>query len=346
MKKKGLIISTVVMVVVLIASLTTATYAWFTASNRTVISGFDVSVVASNAINIGVKKDNAHKVGAINDDFLSGTVLWVNKTPGELGTAAGEWTEGTPGLSATLNHQINWGAQSKAVGALNGTTNTLSTSTGDYGFIGNGTFNGTQATGKGNTAGSNVYLNAANLDKGTTLSTPAAALANVGATDGEGPQNGDYAYLFLGAAPTKELESNTLYILLDGTASTGTNIGILSAVHVAYRVTKAGAQETTTAWTEVEFFAGKSYSDTLNSATLTWTTEENAAYSTAFDGATAPPSKASLIKIEGLSTSQSAIDQIEIIVYIAGSDADCIDNAKNASGSIKMFFYTVDKATA
>lgn len=29
MKKKGLIISTVVMVVILIASLTTATYAWF-----------------------------------------------------------------------------------------------------------------------------------------------------------------------------------------------------------------------------------------------------------------------------------------------------------------------------
>ena len=33
MKKKGLIISTVVMVVVLIASLTTATYAWFTAAS-------------------------------------------------------------------------------------------------------------------------------------------------------------------------------------------------------------------------------------------------------------------------------------------------------------------------
>ena len=33
MKKKGLIISTVVMVVVLIASLTTATYAWITGTS-------------------------------------------------------------------------------------------------------------------------------------------------------------------------------------------------------------------------------------------------------------------------------------------------------------------------
>ena len=345
MKKKGLIISTVVMVVVLIASLTTATYAWFTTSNKTTISGFDVQVVASNAINIGVKEDNTHKKGAINDDFLSGTVQWVNTTAGELGGAAGKWTEGTRGLSPTLDHQIKWGAQTKAVGALNGATNTLSTSTNDYGFIGNGTFNKTEATGKGNTADTKVFLNAANLKKGTELGTPTAALANVGNTVGETTQTGDYAYLFLGATPTKELQTNTLYILLDGSASTGTNIGILSAIHVAYRVTKAG-QEPTTTWTEVEFFKDKTYSDTLQSANCTWTDKETKAYQTAFDSTQPPANKASLIKIEGLSTTQGAIDQIEIIVYLAGSDDDCIDNAKNASGTIKMFFYTEDKVQA
>ena len=44
MKKKGLIISTVVMVVVLIASLTTATYAWFTASSKTEESTYKVMI--------------------------------------------------------------------------------------------------------------------------------------------------------------------------------------------------------------------------------------------------------------------------------------------------------------
>ena len=52
MKKKGLIISTVVMVVVLIASLTTATYAWFTASNKTEIKGFDVSVFQATLLTL------------------------------------------------------------------------------------------------------------------------------------------------------------------------------------------------------------------------------------------------------------------------------------------------------
>ena len=344
MKKKGLIISTVVMVVVLIASLTTATYAWFTTSDRTTISGFDVQVVAGNAINIGVKEDNTHKKGAINDDFLSGTVQWVNTTAGELGGTAGKWTEGTRGLSPTLDHQIKWGAQTKAVGALNGATNTLSTSPNEYGFIGNGTFNNTAATGKGNTADTKVFLNAANL-KGTILDTPTAALANIGKTVGENTQSGDYAYLFLGATPTKELQTNTLYILLDGSASTGTNIGILSAIHVAYRVTNAGKEPTTT-WTEVEFFKDNTYSDTLESVSCTWTADETKAYETAFDKNQPPAKKASLIKIGGLSTTQGEIDQIEIIVYLAGSDDDCIDNAKNASGTIKMFFYTEDKPAA
>ena len=331
MKKKGLIISTVVMVVVLIASLTTATYAWFTASDRTVIGDFTVSVVAGNAINIGVKTDNTHKLNAINDDFVSGDVTWTNTTAGTLGATAGKWSDGIPGLTPTLNHSINWGAQKKAVGAYNDTANNASTVIDDYGYIKDKAANVTD--------GQTTFLNAANL-KGAVLNDVTPAYANVGPND-ETPA--DYAYLFLGAAPTKALQKNSLYILLDGTASTGTNIGILSAVHVAYRVTKSGATQTTTAWTEVEFFEGKSYSDILAEQTLTLTEAEKTAYNTAF-GSAAPASKASLIKIEELSTGQNNIDQIEIIVYLAGSDPDCVDSAKNASGSIKLFFYTEDVA--
>ena len=44
------------MVVVLIASLTTATYAWFTTSASTSIQGFDVSVAAGNVMSIGLNK--------------------------------------------------------------------------------------------------------------------------------------------------------------------------------------------------------------------------------------------------------------------------------------------------
>ena len=343
MKKKGLIISTVVMVVVLIASLTTATYAWFTVSNKTTISGFELRVVAGNAVNIGVKTDNTHKKDATNDDFISGDVNWTNtSTTGQIGADAGRWSGGTPGLSPTLNHNIAWGEQSKAVGAFNAENHSADTNSEHYGYIGDKK-GVTPKTGKGNTTTGkeHTFLNAANLGSGTTLTNVTPALANKGATEGENSK-GDYAYLFLGEAPAETLTSNTLVLMLDGSGSTGTNVGMLAAVHVAYRVTKAGA-EPTTEWTEAEFFNCQ-YNAQLKDQTVSWSPTEKKAYETAYSttgtNATAPTSKVGVVKIDGLSTDQGAIDQIELIIYIAGSDPDCIDNAKNASGQIKMFFAT------
>ena len=347
MKKKGLIISTVVMVVVLIASLTTATYAWFTVSNKTTISGFNLSVVAGNAVNIGVKKDNEHKVKATNDDFLSGDVTWTNKTnSGQIGKDAGAWSGGTAGLSSTLTHNINWGEQSKAVGAFNAESYSAESDSKKYGYIGDTktvVSSGNNYTGMGNTASGNqnTFLNAANLGTGTTLASITPAYANKGTEEGS---KGDYAYLFLGAAPAEELVNNTLVLVLDGSSSTGTNVGMLAAVHVAYRVTKAGAENVTTKWTEAQFFEC-GYDASLQSQSVTWTAAESKAYETAYTNSTAPTTKVGVVKIDGLSIAQGAIDQIELIIYIAGSDPDCIDNAKNASGEIKMFFAT-ESATA
>ena len=347
MKKKGLIISTVVMVVVLIASLTTATYAWFTVSNKTTIEGFNLSVVAGNAVNIGVKTNNTHKKDATNDDFISGDVNWTNtSTTGQIGADAGRWSGGTVGLSPTLNHHIAWGEQSKAVGAFNAQTYSGETDSSEYGVIGDTKAiieSGKNYVGKANSvaSGDTTFLNAANLGSGSTLANVTPALANKGATDVENSK-GDYAYLFLGAAPAETLTSNTLVLMLDGSASTGTNVGMLAAVHVAYRVTKAGA-EPTTKWTEAEFF-NCPYNAQLKDQSVSWSPTEKKAYETAYSttgtNATAPTSKVGVVKIDGLSIDQGAIDQIELIIYIAGSDPDCIDNAKNASGQIKMFFAT------
>lgn len=245
-------------------------------------------------------------------------------------------------MSPTLNHHIAWGEQSKAVGAFNAETHSNDTNSKHYGYIGDAK-DASPKTGKGNTTGSkeHTFLNAANLGSGDTLANVTPALANKGATNGENSK-GDYAYLFLGAAPAETLKSNTLVLMLDGSASTGTNVGMLAAVHVAYRVTKAGA-EPTTEWTEAEFFNCQ-YNAQLKDQSVTWTATEKKAYETAYSttstNAAAPTTKVGVVKIDGLSTAQGAIDQIELIIYIAGSDPDCIDNAKNASGQIKMFFAT------
>ena len=54
MKKKGLIISTVVMVVVLIASLTTATYAWFSAQASATVDDLSITTTASSGLQIAM----------------------------------------------------------------------------------------------------------------------------------------------------------------------------------------------------------------------------------------------------------------------------------------------------
>ena len=58
MKKKGLIISTIVMVVVLIASLTTATYAWFTSTATATISSMNIQTSAAEGLQIAAVKYN------------------------------------------------------------------------------------------------------------------------------------------------------------------------------------------------------------------------------------------------------------------------------------------------
>ncbi len=54
MKKKGLIISTVVMVVVLIASLTTATYAWFQTSAKATVDDLTITTEAATGLQIAM----------------------------------------------------------------------------------------------------------------------------------------------------------------------------------------------------------------------------------------------------------------------------------------------------
>ena len=82
MKKKGLIISTVVMVVVLIASLTTATYAWFNSSATAKIDDISMSVGASSKVQIGMRKSSA--TGANVTDYKSGEITF--DAAGELAT--------------------------------------------------------------------------------------------------------------------------------------------------------------------------------------------------------------------------------------------------------------------
>ena len=73
MKKKGLIISTVVMVVVLIASLTTATYAWFSAQASATVDDLSITTKAADGLQIAMT--NTENSVA---DIVSGNMNYAN----------------------------------------------------------------------------------------------------------------------------------------------------------------------------------------------------------------------------------------------------------------------------
>ena len=115
MKKKGLIIATIVMVLVLAVSLTTATYAWFTTTSATKVENITISAAAGADVKIGVLEGGlSYNSSANQDSFISGDV-----TIGSSGATGGE-----PGLGSNLNTGLSLATIAKAtgMGTINETT--------------------------------------------------------------------------------------------------------------------------------------------------------------------------------------------------------------------------------
>ena len=343
MKKKGLIISTVVMVVVLIASLTTATYAWFTASNKTEIKGFDVSVVSSNAVDIGMKKDYGLSTSPAPSEFVTGDVNFTTGTATGEGAGQiekpGHW-DGEEGLSATLNHNINWGSQAKAVGsttAANALTTPTNANAANTRFWVTDTVRENNITYGNATTGKTAVI-AANKDQSTNeLANQSLAHANI-----NGNNAGDYAHFILGVRPTKNLDRNNFVIMVSPTGTTKT-LGVLASIHVAYRVRKDGA--TNSDWKEVDVYGTNNGNTSISSNSLTVDSNVAAAYKTA-TGASNVPQGSMACVIEGLDTEPNKITQVEVVIYMAGADTDCNDKGKTSTGDIKLFFDCADAKTA
>ena len=79
MKKKGLIISTVVMVVVLIASLTTATYAWFNAQAQATVDDLTITTNAATGLQIAMTKTEGS-----TEQIFSGELTYENGWAGAV----------------------------------------------------------------------------------------------------------------------------------------------------------------------------------------------------------------------------------------------------------------------
>lgn len=297
--------------IVLIASLTTATYAWFTQSNKTTISGFDLQVVAGNALNIGLKKDlsKEYNPGDAATAFVTGTCTYA---PGDAGKLGGSWN-GDPGLSATLDHQILFGDMSKAVGFTEAATADGAT-TANTGLI-NKTAPAWQTIIKANQGSSSTVL--AGVETAT-------ANGNI-----EKNQQGDFAYMWLGVSPAKTLSSVPKLHIYVQSIGGGNNLGIATAIHVAYKV-NADAD-----WTDVDAFADN-YTKPKTEVTHTMEVDASDWFANATKGATIDGMTD--VPIQLTKTNIGDIDQIQLVIYLAGSDPDCVDAAKGVQAKIGIYF--------
>ena len=341
MKKKGLLISTIVMVVVLIASLTTATYAWFSADAKTSIQGFNVNVVSNNVVNIGLK-GSTYNTGTSADEFVSGDCTYTrgNGNTAE-GYVFGTWTGNASLAPQITTTDVNWGTQSTAVGFI-ATANQLASSA-----------NGTNTQFVPENANNVFTPIAANGTGASTISgTPSLAYenytdynGNVGGTE----VPGSFAYLFLGVQATKKLQDNTnKFTIVLVPQGNGTTLGISAAIHVAYRV-KLGSGAWSS-WDDVDVYGNNSYS-TARASVAAGTLKGNfaadlglneSAYAQATNTTTTSTGCGILnIDLSNYSdpTVPAVIDQIELIIYLAGHDSDCINSAINGmQTNVYMFF--------
>lgn len=124
MKKKGLIISTVVMVVVLIASLTTATYAWFSSSATAKVDDISMAVGASSKVQIGMRKSTATS-GTNVTEYKSGTITFATNGAMDTGEYEGLGNLLTTGISLDVTAGVGSSANGTTMDAVYTKTNPL-----------------------------------------------------------------------------------------------------------------------------------------------------------------------------------------------------------------------------
>ena len=199
MKKKGLIISTVVMVVVLIASLTTATYAWFTAVNSVQVSPINLVVKSNASVNVGVR----HSEGVGYDYYYYNTLTVPEDATGNQV----KWNSDDIGMGSTLvfkNLDLSTGY---AIG----------TSTGDSDWVG-GTSTVDAKTDILNTTKTIIKAQGS----GTTVDKSTVAVANA---------NKDYLDATIGVEANQADIKGTYVKVVVKTTDSNVTLGVSASIH-------------------------------------------------------------------------------------------------------------------
>ena len=328
MKKKGLIISTVVMVVVLIASLTTATYAWFTSAGVATVTPIDFSVTSAADLVIGVKGDNTIGTAPAWSDFYSDATQFT------ANDGRGEWTGDTNGLGLSVDTTLQLKDIQKAVYSFSNVTSD-------------------ETSGKVTGATIDAYERATTgttVTKGFKVANTALKAAGTGnrvdaETYEKAIRNNDYLDVVFGVAPaTNEVKSYGCLVTVKNT-STLNSLGMNAAIHVAYSLNG-------TDFTEVDVYglnragdqkskAKKPTAPTETIGTKTVSYESKVQNLQDGDATVWIPLNAVTSADAVLPTGIDGLKQLHLVIYICGPDSDCVTGAAG-SATITIEFLSIN----
>lgn len=348
MKKKGLIVATIVMVLVLAVSLTTATYAWFTTTAQTTIDSIGIKAAAGAKVKIGMSKTNAYVSNADADSFVSGELQIISPTTDDT---CG-W-DGDPGLGVSLSTPLALDNISEATGY--GTPAELTYTKdatpkneeghyylegGDYipcpkaGEAPTETYTRTvvENTGiagqfiPGTSTGKQIVTASGNSKDEYDASSVTAATINE-----------DYLHFTIGVAPSEaNIDTITLNMFVNPSTAK-TTLGVEAALYFYYRVNDAAT------WTKVEVYQGFQYNTVkANMGNEYKATNVGQALTNAYGGTYTDTTTLNdgyvLVPVTvGTKDTAFAIDQItqiEFYIFYDGTDADCINAALGSSCEI------------
>ena len=318
MKKKGLIIATIVMVLVLAVSLTTATYAWFTTSASTKVDQIAVNIAAASAVNVGVtttynsQDSTQYMYDAINVSGATNNTL--------------SYAEGTSGLGSSLS-----------IPAFNlGTAVGTTTDSSAWGTTVDGTFNPTNTifAAKVNTSAQGYSSSSAGTPD---TSDSSIAKANI-----------DYIDLRMGATAAKAGVQGIFATVKVKTTGTAKTLKMVAALHFYI---KAGTTQTV----EFDLFGNATNNTQINGTAMsgltppianavTYAVEDNQATAT-FSFFIAGAKAYSASGTDLYSATSPVIYPFEIYGYVWGPDSACISSATGCGCTIDIEFGAVNGET-
>ena len=335
MKKKGLIVATIVMVLVLAVSLTTATYAWFTASAEAEIQTIALTVGESPNLLVGVKNKAIGSTTSAYADYSTGTMTHTGTVwSGDAGLGAG---------NIDFSEQLNGEGSAWAVGKAVSYTTTALTHT----PVDDPETDGVDES----------VANAVNIPKDSWFKAYGDSTTSYDVATAQAANNGvDYIDVTFIVAIGKEKTVNQTYLQIKVTPTGGAaNLGMAAALHFFISVGNAGQAETA--------FVPLTYTITGGTTANNYTTNPGNTLS-AYQGKTYANGWSETVQVGAYdstdgswtlivpihtfnSTAYAAnfntSKQVRLIIWIEGSDESCVTANAGTSASIDISF--VESAT-